>query len=144
MKLIIDTNILISALIRDSMTRKLIFHPGIELISPEYLFVELDRYEKMILDRSGLGPDKYFIVKTEILSRIDTIPFDEYMVHYDEASFLIEGIDPDDAPFFALALPVDCDGIWSNDKDPGKQTSVRIYSTVDLLNLIGIDRSIVE
>ncbi|MFH1094689.1 MAG: PIN domain-containing protein [Candidatus Micrarchaeota archaeon] len=39
--------------------------------------------------------------------------------------------DPDDWPFFALALSRDC-GIWSNDKRLKKQAKVKVWSTEEL------------
>ncbi len=36
MRLVLDTNILIAALIKDSLTRKFFFLPDLELLLPEY------------------------------------------------------------------------------------------------------------
>ena len=36
MRLVLDTNILIAALIKDSLTREIFFGPGFEFLLPEY------------------------------------------------------------------------------------------------------------
>lgn len=41
----------------------------------------------------------------------------------------IINIDPEDTAFLALAMALDCDGIWSNDSDYEKQTMVKVYKT---------------
>lgn len=47
------------------------------------------------------------------------------------------GIDEDDAPFVALALHVDGDGIWSNDAHMHVQNLVRVWTTVEVLEELG-------
>ncbi|MHA1489373.1 MAG: PIN domain-containing protein [Promethearchaeota archaeon] len=44
MKLIIDANIIISGLIKDSTNRKIILSPKFEYFSPEFLLKELNKY----------------------------------------------------------------------------------------------------
>lgn len=62
------------------------------------------------------------------------IPREEIMPFIGEA----KNISPDakDAPYFALAMRLKCP-IWSNDKDLKKQNSVEIYSTDDLVRMLG-------
>ncbi len=46
---VIDTNILISALIRDSTTRKIIVKSGWEFYYPEISFHEVRKYKGLVL-----------------------------------------------------------------------------------------------
>lgn len=48
----------------------------------------------------------------------------------------MKDIDPEDAPIFAAALSVRCDGIWSEDVHLRKQDHFRIWRTKDLLHFI--------
>ena len=54
MKLIIDTNILIVGLIKDSTTRKILFRPDIEIYFPNILFLELFKYIPEIAQKADL------------------------------------------------------------------------------------------
>ena len=53
-----------------------------------------------------------------------------------QANEIMKDIDPDDAPFLALALSFDNDGIWTNDKDFERQSVVRVWKTHELLTLM--------
>ncbi|MFA5049670.1 MAG: PIN domain-containing protein [Candidatus Micrarchaeia archaeon] len=43
MDLIVDTNIVVSAILKKGITRNLLFHPDITLFSPAYLKEELQK-----------------------------------------------------------------------------------------------------
>jgi len=45
MRLVLDTNILIAALIKDSLTRNILFLPDFEFLVPEYALEEVNRTE---------------------------------------------------------------------------------------------------
>lgn len=49
----------------------------------------------------------------------------------------MKGIDEDDAPFVALALHVDGDGIWSSDAHMQEQDIVRVWTTAEILEELG-------
>jgi len=136
MKLVIDTNIVISALIRDSTTRRLIMYPGLDLISPEYLHMELQKYDTELIELTGLDPRIYNIVKNEILSKITTVPYSEYGHNFEDALEIMKEIDEDDSSFIAVALSLAVDGIWSNDKGLQKQQMVKVWTTKDLIDII--------
>ena len=43
-KLVIDANIILSALIKDSITRKILVGSAIEFYAPDYLIEEVEKY----------------------------------------------------------------------------------------------------
>ena len=45
-------------------------------------------------------------------------------------------IDEKDVPFIATALSIKNDGIWTNDKHFEKQDEIRIFSTLDMIELL--------
>jgi predicted nucleic acid-binding protein len=53
MKFVIDTNILFSALLRNSITRKIILSDVFDLYVPEYLYDEIARHDDLILEKSN-------------------------------------------------------------------------------------------
>jgi len=48
----------------------------------------------------------------------------------------MDAFDPDDTPYIALALAVENDGIWSDDKHFKQQNRIRTWETKDLMMLI--------
>ena len=46
MKIIIDSNVLFSALIKDSVTRKIILEYGDFFLFPEFIFEEMEKHRK--------------------------------------------------------------------------------------------------
>ena len=73
------------------------------------------------------------MVMDSVKRRITILPAHEFSGYYPKALELMKHIDKDDAPFIALALSFDNDGIWSNDAHFEKQHQVRIWTTKDLV-----------
>ena len=67
MKLVIDTNILISALIKRSATREILLFPTLEFLLPEYALEEINAHKGTISRHSGLNPDEIDVVLSIIL-----------------------------------------------------------------------------
>jgi len=57
MKLVIDTNIIISALIKNGISRRIIVSPLINFVTPEYTLQEISKYEKLICKKAKLSND---------------------------------------------------------------------------------------
>lgn len=134
MDLIIDANILISALIAvKGKIYDLIFNDKIRLFSTEFLIEEIEKYKDEILTKSSITKDEFEIFLSLISSKIEFIPYSELKEFLLEA----EKITPDinDREYFALALKLKC-GIWSNDKRLKNQNKVKIYSTKDIINFL--------
>jgi predicted nucleic acid-binding protein len=58
MKLVIDANVVISALVADSKTRELIVTLKPDLLTPAFVYDELGNYEELIVEKSGMDPDR--------------------------------------------------------------------------------------
>jgi len=132
MKLIIDTNVVIAAFGKNAFTRKVILHPNLELISPDFLLEELEEHKEEIMERTGLTPVEYPIVRDILLSNIKIIPFKEYNSNFKRAMDIMKKIDIDDTSFIALGLSSETDGLWSNDKRIKKQEYIRIWTTEEV------------
>ena len=71
MELVIDANILISALINtEGKTYDLIFNDIIKLFAPEYLLEEITKYKEEILLKSGLNYSDFEIFLSSVSSKI--------------------------------------------------------------------------
>lgn len=129
MELVVDANILFSALIRDGHTAELLLSKNLALYAPEYLLEEMDRYRAFLLEKTHRSAEDFdgFL---EVLGRlVHFIPKEDLKEWADEAKRLSP--DPDDIPYFALALKLGC-GIWSNDARLKQQDTVPIISTKEL------------
>ena len=64
---------------------------------------------------------------------LEVIDVEVYLDKLEEAYELIGQIDEGDVPFLALALAVECNGIWTEDKHFRNQQKVRIWKTKDVI-----------
>ena len=133
MILLVDANILFSALIKESLTADLLFEENFQLYAPEFIISEFFNYEDLILIKSSRTKEQFIQIMHMLKEIITLIPKEEYYEFMKEA----EGISPDkdDIAYIALALKLKC-GIWSNDKELKKQDKVKIYSTEEIMKLI--------
>ena len=134
MELIIDANILMSALIAtEGKTYDLIFNDRIKLFSVDKLLKELDKHRVEILDKSGLSEYDFNVFLSLISAEIKFVPYQEFENFIPKAEKITP--DMDDTEYFALALKLRC-AVWSNDKKLKNQDKVKVYSTNDLVKLI--------
>jgi len=136
MKLIIDTNVLISSLLKDSTTRQLLLNESFEFYLPEIVIIELKKYLIYIIQKSGITEDEIKNLLNALLENLKLVPFDEYEDQMDEAMEIMGKIDEKDTQFIALALSIKNDGIWSNDKHFDEQNKIQVYKTIDIINLL--------
>ncbi len=137
MKLVIDTNIIISALIREGITRKMLLFPGLKLVTPEITFKEIEHHIELIAAKSKLSKDNVLRILDILKKNIKTIPEPRWWHHYNQAEKIIGEKDPKDVPFIAVALALSVDGIWSNDRDFESQSKFKIWKTAELAQKIG-------
>ncbi|MBI2129297.1 hypothetical protein HYU07_03585 [Candidatus Woesearchaeota archaeon] len=127
MELVIDANILFSALIKNSHVRHFILLSGHSFYIPEYIFNEFYEHIKDVEEKSGLSRDEIKSVLNEIITmaNIKIILFNDFKEYSEEAKKISP--DVDDVHYFALALKLKCP-IWSNDKKLQEQKTVEIYT----------------
>jgi len=133
MRLIVDTNILISSLIKDSITREILLLPSMDFYLPEFALEEVEAHKTKISKLSGLSPDEIDFFLDVLLENISIVSAQTIRPHLKEAERIIGDIDPGDIPFIALALAVDNDGIWTNDKHFKKVKKLKVWKTSELL-----------
>jgi predicted nucleic acid-binding protein len=109
MKLVIDTNIIFSALLKkESKIKKFILDPANELYTCNFLFVEIFKYKEKIEKYSDLDFNDILVTMRIIFSKIHFV--NEEMIPpqiYQKAYTLCSNIDEKDTPFVALALFID-------------------------------------
>ncbi|HII54240.1 hypothetical protein COT30_00730 [Candidatus Micrarchaeota archaeon CG08_land_8_20_14_0_20_49_17] len=133
MELVADTNIVAAAILRDGLTRSLLFRSDIQAYSPAHLLDELEKYKPEFMEKSGLSPDSYDDAVKLVLRNVSTSQLDNYAQFEQEAKKISP--DPGDWPFFALALAKNC-AVWSNDKKLKNQKQVTVYDTTELYGIL--------
>lgn len=135
MKVILDVNIILSALIRDSTTRKIILNFQFEFYFPEPSLEKIRKYKDYILEKSGLSEEEYNKIMATLFKYIKLVPTEEIDKNWDEAKKIMERIDKEDVVFIAAALGISDSVIWSDDGHFEKQDEVKILKTNDINKL---------
>lgn len=133
MKVVLDTNVLISALIRNSATRRLIIETDAKLVYPEAGIKEIKKYRGLIIKKSGLGEKEFNSVFSLLLEYIELVPDNLIESTLKEARDIMLKIDEKDVVFIATALVFENSKIWSDDKDFKKQNRVSVITTAEIL-----------
>ena len=131
--LVIDANILISALLKDSFTRKILLgFRKPKLFAPEFIIEELSVYLPEFAKRLKVRETELKISLEQLLieSKLRVVSRQVYS-EFMEKSVAIS-TDAKDAQYFALAMKLVCP-IWSQDLDFKSQSAIKIYSTKELL-----------
>ncbi|QZA88409.1 PIN domain-containing protein [Salinarchaeum sp. IM2453] len=134
MKLVIDANVVISALIADSKTRELIVTLEPDLLTPAFVHDEIENYQDLIVEKSGMEPDRVAQFINLLFQYIDVVPASEFYPAIESADRAIGDTDPDDVLYLACAIACDA-AIWSDDSDFVEQDLVETYSTSDVIDL---------
>ncbi|EMA58131.1 Nucleotide-binding protein, PIN domain-containing protein [Halorubrum distributum JCM 13561] len=132
MKLVVDANVVISALIADSKTRELIVTLEPDLLTPEFVYEEIENYTELIVEKSGTNPERVAKFVDLLFQYIEVVPASKFYPYIEEADAAIGETDPDDVLYVACALAGDA-AIWSDDNDFDEQDVVEVYSTTDVI-----------
>ena len=136
MELVVDTSVVVAALLKQGTTRNLIFSPFLRLYSRERLEPEILRNKEKFKEFGGLTNDQFYDSLVLVLKQIEIIPFEEYAEKEIAAREICKQRDESDWPFIALALKLNAT-IWSTDPDLIKgQTKVKVLSTSDLIKIL--------
>jgi predicted nucleic acid-binding protein len=135
-KLIVDSSVLIAALMKKSTVRELLLNPAFEFYVPEYCIEEIERHVGEISERSGLGVEGVYLLLGVLLASVQVVPAERILKKIKEAEDIMGKIDKNDVPFVALALSFPNDGIWTLNKHFFKQKRVKVWRTKDLLKLL--------
>jgi predicted nucleic acid-binding protein len=132
MRLVVDANVVISALIADSKTRELIVTLDPDLLTPAFVHDEVGNYEDLIVEKSGMEPQRVQQFVDLLFQYIEVVPPAEFHPQIEEAEAAIGQTDPDDVLYVACALATDAD-IWSDDSDFDEQDAIETHSTTDVI-----------
>lgn len=130
MKIVVDTNMIIAALIKDSTSRKILMSNDFYFVSPDFVLDEIYKCEK-----SGISKDEFELLIALIFQKVAIIAMEFYESYKDRATEIMKE-DVKDIPYVACYLALKCDGIWTNDTDFEGKKGIRIFDTAELLKLV--------
>ena len=67
MKLVVDSNILIAALIKDSMCRHILFHSDAEFLTISITEKEIQKYKHVVLQKARITEDDFDLLMEKML-----------------------------------------------------------------------------
>lgn len=129
MRLVVDSNIVFAALLRDGVARGLLIESPFDLLSPEWMLVEIRSHGAEIARRAHLMPEELDVLLALVTERLEIVARTEYEATLGEARTRIQGSDPGDVPFLALALSRSCDGIWTQNTRDFENGGVSLWTT---------------
>ena len=119
MKIVVDTNVVFSALINSNGTIPEIIIASFgrfRFYTSKFLFEELENHKLKLQKASKLTEKEINKAKTELFKYINTISLEIIPKEiWLEAEFLTFDIDPDDISFVALSIFLDAH-LWTGDK----------------------------
>lgn len=130
--ILVDSNIIFSALIKDSLTRKIILEYAGVFLVPEYAFYELENHMDELILKAKMDRKELHIILQMILKKISIIPPEVSIPHAKEALEIMENVDFNDAFLIASALAYPGTIIWSNDRHLKKQSRIKVFSTNEI------------
>ena len=135
LSVVVDTNRIIAALIKDSFSRKLLYHADLEFLGVHASTPEVQKYKQMILKKAKLTEEEFEALLYKLNAKIVFLPDELIELKLEEAKKIMYGIDPGDVPFIAAALATGT-AVWSEDPHFAKQNAVKVWRTKDLVQFL--------
>ena len=135
MRIVVDANRVMAALIKDSTTRQILFDWSFEFIAPDHMLVETRKHKDRILKATSITKDELEILLALIFEHITIISETEYSEFIGTIRNEIK--DTKDLQYFAACLASNAYGIWTHDPGFLEQNRVRIFTNIDMLRLSG-------
>ena len=134
MTIVVDSNRIVAALLKDSTTRRILFNHRFEFIAPEFVKDELEEHKREFIKKAGIGSKEFDILLSLIFESVTLIPQDEYIDYIDKLKSEISDIK--DIPYLACCIAANSEGIWSHDPHMKEQKKVKVFTNIDLLKSI--------
>lgn len=128
MRLVVDANILFAAIIKDGMTRRLLFDSTLSLYMPEFAVLEIQKHEGLLRRKAHLERLAFEHLLENILRQVTSVP----ELKYTGERLDIDSPDDMDAAYLTLAHHMDCP-LWSNDTLLKRQADIRVLTTAEVM-----------
>ena len=104
MKLVVDTNIIISAIIKDSLTRRILTHLDADLYTIDFSEQEIKKYKSEILQKAEISEIALDFLLEKLKDRLSNVDDNVVALKMEKAFEIMKEIDSKDSPFLAAAL----------------------------------------
>src|SRR3989344_3406312 len=104
MRLVIDTNKIISAIIKEGFSREILVNTRFDFLTPAYTLSEIIKYKNEIIKKSGLNENEFSNLLDYIFKFVRVINPQMYNGYLRSAEKIIGRIHISDVPFIAAAL----------------------------------------
>jgi len=132
MKLVVDANIFISALI-GGKAAEILFNPNFDLLTTERTTWEVKKYIPQLAEYTE-DTSEHLIYLFELIP-VRACQSGEYESSLSRAQLLIGDRDPCDVDILALTLETGAP-LWSNDNDFEKINEITLFKTEDVMELV--------
>ncbi|NMC05830.1 MAG: hypothetical protein GYA24_11490 [Candidatus Lokiarchaeota archaeon] len=136
MKLVVDTNRIIAALLKDSANRKVLFSVKFDFFTPQETLSEIRKYKDYIIKKAKIGEDDFDKLFDQIVLKIHIVDLETMRPKLEEAESVMKSIDIKDKWFLAVGMALELDGIWTEDNHFFRQQVLKPFTTKALLDLI--------
>ena len=136
MNIVIDCNRVFAALLKNNTTRKIILNKKFQFYAPEYISLEIEKYQEEIIRKLNIKKEEFKILLGSIFEKIIILPLEDYQKELEDLLKEETISDKKDFPYLALAMAIKAEGIWTHDPDFRKQNKVKIFTNIHLLNKI--------
>ncbi|MBI4148977.1 hypothetical protein HY491_00880 [Candidatus Woesearchaeota archaeon] len=133
MKIVVDSNRVIASLLKDGITREILYDRSYECIAPEFMKEEIVKYKQVLINEGKITAKEFDTVLSLLFERITLIPREEYVAHLKKLENEIS--DAKDIPYLACCLAAKAEGIWSHDPHFLEQDKARVFTNKDLLDM---------
>jgi len=133
MKIVIDTNVIMAGLLKESDVRGLLASKKIDFFIPFYAVSEIRKYERYLLKKSKYNKEDFEFLFNSLLENIKIIPIEWIKPYIKKADLIMKDIDLNDSIFIATCFAINADGIWSFDKHFRKQNKVKVFDINEVI-----------
>jgi len=134
---VVDANVLCSALLRDGTTRRLLLYGGLDLHTPGIIWREFERNRAYLLKKSRATVAAFDLLLDALRDLIGEVPLALIGERMGEAEESLGGEDSLDAPYVAAAVALGA-ALWTQDKALRATAPVPVVSTEELVAALGI------
>ena len=131
-----DTNIILSALIKSGSSRKIISSQNMEFYTLDYVMEEINKYMDYIVEKSDMEKEEIETLLAFFMENIVVVSDEKIKSQIEEAKKIMKDFDIKNAPILACAMAIKNDGIWSEDEHFHMQKKVKAWHTKDLIEYI--------
>ena len=136
MRLVIDTNVFMAGLLKDSIVRKVLSSENIQFFIPEHALDELEKHKNTLIKKANINAAEFDEMVSLLLENIELVPESKIKAKFKEAEDVMKDIDIKDSPFMAAVLSIECDGLLTFDEHFQKQNKIKIFKIKDLINIL--------